>query len=86
MDEMGSEDVPVTVNYILNVTRDKKLSFVCVSFGCNLFFIAAITQPEINNSIDVMVGLAPAGILKNAQTRSLKLLDRFWDGIMVNKT
>jgi hypothetical protein len=42
---MGSEDIPGSINYILNLTGEKKLSFVCLSFGCTLFFIAMIVQP-----------------------------------------
>jgi lysosomal acid lipase/cholesteryl ester hydrolase len=81
---MGSEDIPGSINYILNLTGEKKLSFVCLSFGCTLFFIAMIVQPELNNSIEVAVALAPSGRLSNVQNAfATKFLAPYWDEIEV---
>ena len=64
-DEMGSEDIPASLKYVLNTTGEKKLSFVCLSFGCTLFFIAMMVEPELNKSIDVAVTVAPSSSLIN---------------------
>ena len=31
-----------------------------IKMGCAIFFVAMITQPELNNKIEVMMALAPA--------------------------
>ena len=50
-DEIGSEDIPASLKYVLNITGEKKLSFVCLSFGCTLFFIAMMVGPERPSSL-----------------------------------
>ena len=82
-DEMGSEDIPASINYILELTGEKQLSFICTSFGCSLFFIAIITQPELNNSIDILLAWAPSVSLKNVKNPIAepiaKFVERHWD-------
>ena len=78
-DEMGSEDIPASINYILELTGEKQLSFICGSFGCSLFFIAIITQPELNNSIDVLLAWAPSVSLKNVKNPIAKFVERHWE-------
>ena len=76
---MGSEDIPASINYILELTGEKQLSFICGSFGCSLFFIAIITQPELNNSIDVLLAWAPSVSLKNVKNPIAKFVERHWE-------
>lgn len=82
-DEMGSIDVPDTIRYILNYTGEKTLSFICKSFGCNLVFISMIVQPELNESVDVLLALAPAAGLRNVQNPTLNFIHRHWNAIEV---
>lgn len=56
---MGSQDIPASIKYVTNLTKEKKVIYICLSFGCTLFFIAMSTQPALNDAIDVMVALAP---------------------------
>ena len=60
-DEMTTEDVPASLNYVLKTTGSEKISFVCLSFGCTLFFMALIAKPELNNAIYVAIAIAPTG-------------------------
>lgn len=76
---MGSEDVPASINYILEFTGEKKLSSICGSFGCTLFFIALISQPELNESVDVVLAWAPSVSLKNVKNPIAKFLERHWE-------
>ena len=76
---MGKEDVPASINYILEFTGEKQLSCVCGSFGCTLFFIAMITHPELNDSIDVLGAWAPSVSLKNVTNPIAKFVERHWE-------
>ena len=83
--EMGSEDIPASLNYVMNVTGEKKVIYVCLSFGCTLFFIAVSTQPELNSAIDVMVALAPSTSLTNIKDPLLNYyIIPFYDLIQVS--
>ena len=83
-DEMGSEDIPASLKYVLNITGAKKLSYVCLSYGCTLFFIAMITEPELNNSINVAVTLGPSTSLKNVRKPFVKyFFEPFWEEVVV---
>lgn len=64
-DEMGQMDIPASVNYVLKVSQQDKLVFVCLSFGCTLFFIAASTHPSLNQQVDVVFALAPSTRVAN---------------------
>lgn len=64
-DEMGHQDIPASFNYVMRVTGQKKLVFICLSFGCTLFFIAAATYPSINQNVDVVFALAPSTRVAN---------------------
>jgi hypothetical protein len=81
---MGSEDIPASLNYVMNLTGEKKVIYICLSFGCTLFFIAMSTQPELNNVIDVMVALAPSTSLTNIKDPLLNYyIVPFYDLIQV---
>lgn len=56
---MGRYDVPATIDYVLNATGQRTLSFVGHSMGCALFYIAMMERPQYNSKIDVMISLAP---------------------------
>jgi len=58
-DELGRYDLPASVDYILETTGQKKLSYVGYSLGCTLFFISAVENPDFNDKIEMMIGLGP---------------------------
>lgn len=52
---MGKFDIPASVNYVLNETKQDKLAaFFGYSLGCTLFYIAAIENPKLNDQIDMV--------------------------------
>lgn len=68
---MGRFDIPASIDYILNVTGQDKLSaYIGYSLGCTLFFIGAIDKPKLNNQVEMMIGLGP--------TASIAHLDNFY--------
>jgi len=58
-DELGRYDIPASVDYILKRTQQKKLTYVGYSLGCALFFISAVDHPQLNDQIEMMIGLGP---------------------------
>ena len=56
---MGGIDVPTIMQYILSLTNQKSLVYICHSLGCALLFIAMNEHPELNDSVDVMFALGP---------------------------
>ena len=58
-DELGRYDLPASVDYILELTGQKKLSYVGYSLGSALFFVAAVENPDFNDKIEAMIGIGP---------------------------
>ena len=68
-EELGQYDLPNSIDYILRVTGQEKVSYVGYSLGCAIFYVAANLRPELNDKIEVMIGLAPTStvqVLDNA--------------------
>ena len=80
---MGAEDIKASLKFIMNLTREKKLSLICTSFGCNLFFIALSTFPELNSAIDVIVAFAPTASVFNSEIPIKKIMLLFHDQFRV---
>ena len=79
---MGNYDIPAVIEYILNQTGQPKLIYVGHSLGSAMFFIAMINNPELNDKIHVMIGLAPASSMAFFKNY-LRLLSPFVDQIAV---
>lgn len=56
---MGRYDLPANIDYILNVTRYQKLIYIGHSMGTTVFYVGVSLRTELNDKIDVMIGLAP---------------------------
>lgn len=80
-EEMGSQDLPATIDYILLNTSQSKLSYVGFSQGTTIFFVMASMRPEYNEKINHAVLLAPVAWVshikypfKDILTQNLKQL------------
>lgn len=82
-DEMGLYDVPANIEFILNVTLKAKLIYIGHSMGATMFYIATIRHPELNNKIDLMIGLAPVASMAHFSS-PVKLLAPHVDAIQVS--
>nr|CAH0102067.1 unnamed protein product [Daphnia galeata] len=59
-DEMGNYDIPASIDYVLNATGEEKLAaYFGYSLGVSSFFMGAIQHPELNEKVEVMIGLGP---------------------------
>ena len=57
---MGRYDIPASINYVLTATNETKLAaYYGYSLGCSLFFIGASVYPELNDRVEIMIGLGP---------------------------
>ncbi|KZS16468.1 putative Lipase 3 [Daphnia magna] len=75
-DEMGKYDIPAVINFVLDKTGRRTMSYIGHSMGCAVFLICMSLRPEFNAKIDVMIALAPAASLAEAQT-SIRYQARF---------
>lgn len=57
--EMAVKDIPSNIDYILELTGNKKISYVGHSQGTTIFFAFISELPEYNDKVNVMHALAP---------------------------
>ncbi|KAF8761601.1 alpha/beta-hydrolase lipase region [Rhizoctonia solani] len=60
IDEFCLFDIPDSIEYILNLTKSKSLSYVGFSQGTAQAFAALSIHPALNEKIDIFIALAPA--------------------------
>lgn len=58
--EMGTEDVPSAIDYILHKTKKQQLNYICHSQGCTALLVTLSTKPEYNSKIGSAYFLSPA--------------------------
>ncbi|XP_057339984.1 lipase 3-like [Microplitis mediator] len=58
--ENGMYDVPATINYILSLTNQSKLSLIGHSMGGTEILVLLSTRPEFNNKVNIAITWAPA--------------------------
>ncbi|XP_053609621.1 lipase 3-like [Plodia interpunctella] len=75
-DEIGRYDVPASIDYILDKTKQKKLAYIGHSQGTTTYFVMTSEFPEYNNKISVMIALSPVSYLSHTQNPILPLLSR----------
>jgi pimeloyl-ACP methyl ester carboxylesterase len=58
-DEHGQEDLPAMLEHVLATTGRQRLVYIGHSMGTTAFWIMMNARPEMNASVELMVGLAP---------------------------
>lgn len=64
LDEFSMFDVPNTIDYILDITQQKQLSYIGFSQGAAQGLAALSINHELNSKINAFIGLSPAMIPK----------------------
>ncbi|KAG5865623.1 hypothetical protein JTB14_010373 [Gonioctena quinquepunctata] len=77
-DELGSIDLPATINYVLERTGTDGIYYVGHSQGTTAYYVMVSTRPEYNEKIRVQVSLAPVAFMKH-MTSPLLRFAAFWD-------
>jgi pimeloyl-ACP methyl ester carboxylesterase len=75
-DEMAKYDLPTVINYILNVTGQKTLSYVGHSQGTIMGF-AGFEDAAVASKVNVFVALAPVAWVKHSKSKLLNVLAAF---------
>ena len=60
MDEFAFHDIPNTIEYILETTQQKSLSYIGFSQGTAQAFATLAIHPQLNSKVNVFIALAPA--------------------------
>ncbi|KAK6956391.1 hypothetical protein Daesc_001668 [Daldinia eschscholtzii] len=60
IDEFAFHDIPDTINYILETTKQKSLSYIGFSQGTAQAFASLAVHPKLNEQVNVFIALAPA--------------------------
>jgi len=60
MDQFAFHDIPDTIDYILDTTKQQSLSYIGFSQGTAQAFAALSIHPALNDKVDVFIALAPA--------------------------
>ncbi|XP_070073656.1 lipase 1 [Drosophila takahashii] len=69
--EMGTEDLPAQIDYILTYTQQSGLHFVGHSQGCTTLMVLLSMRPEYNEKIKTATLLAPAVFMQNSQSQMI---------------
>ncbi|EFA02251.1 lipase 1 [Tribolium castaneum] len=65
IEEMGYYDLPVTIDYILNITNQKDLFYLGHSIGSSTGFITCSLRPEYNSKIRLFMALGPLAHIRH---------------------
>ncbi|KAI5951731.1 TGL1 [Candida jiufengensis] len=60
LDEFAIFDIPNTIDYILNATKKKKLTYIGFSQGSAQAFASVSINSELNSKIDQLIAISPA--------------------------
>jgi lysosomal acid lipase/cholesteryl ester hydrolase len=60
MDEFAFHDIPDTIDYVLNTTSQRTLSYIGFSQGTAQAFATLSIHPGLNEKVNVFIALAPA--------------------------
>ncbi|XP_063697757.1 lipase 1-like [Culicoides brevitarsis] len=63
--EMGMEDIPAAIDYILRKTERQKIHYVGHSQGCTALLVTLSMRPEYNEKIASAYLLSPAAFMQN---------------------
>lgn len=73
---MGYYDLPASIDYILNNTGYKKLTYIGHSMGTTMYFVLGSTRPEYMDKVMAMVALAPVAFPWNIRSPLANFLMR----------
>ncbi|KAL0883487.1 hypothetical protein ABMA27_016855 [Loxostege sticticalis] len=78
--EMGTYDLPATIDFILEKTGKENLSAIGHSMGTSIAYILGSTRPEYNQKISVFISLAPIAYLTHVSP-AVKATVKLWPAI-----
>ncbi|KAL3247018.1 hypothetical protein MRX96_057296, partial [Rhipicephalus microplus] len=58
-EEIGTQDLPAVIDYIMNVTNFTKVGLLTTSQGTTASLVLLSMRPEYNQKVNILVGYAP---------------------------
>ncbi|CAL7949363.1 unnamed protein product [Xylocopa violacea] len=84
--ELGTYDLPATIDYIIEQTNCNQLFYIGHSQGTTQFLVMMSQKPRYNTKIKLMIGLAPAAFTGNIRGPVTKLAKLTYFGVWVGET
>lgn len=75
--EIGTQDLPAMIDYILETTGREKLFYLGHSQGTTVFFAMASERPEYQSKIEAMFALAPIVFCGRMKSPFFQILSHF---------
>lgn len=72
--EIGCNDLPAMIDYVLHATGKEKLKYIGHSQGTTSFFVMASERPEYNEKIGLMIALSPVAYMSNAKSPFVRMV------------
>ncbi|XP_031623181.1 lipase 1-like [Contarinia nasturtii] len=79
--EIGTKDLPATIDYILKKSNYSQLHYIGHSQGTTAFFVMTSERPEYNEKILSMTAMAPAVYMGHVDNEILILISRYLSSI-----
>jgi len=74
---LGQHDVPANIKYIVQHTKQQKITYVAHSQGTSQFFVAAQDEhvkPIVDEHINLFIALSPVSFMKHQTSTLLKIV------------
>jgi lysosomal acid lipase/cholesteryl ester hydrolase len=81
---MGNYDLPVTIDYILNITNQQNLYFLGHSIGSSAGFISCSLRPEYNKKIRLFLALGPLANVRHTLNPLHKIIFSMGSALVVS--
>lgn len=74
-DEIGTQDLPATIDYVLNHTNQQDLHYIGYSLGTTYLFVLLSMKPEYNTKIKLATCMSPMAFWTDMPLKLKKAVD-----------
>lgn len=82
--EMGTIDLPNTIDYILDKTGEPDLNYVGHSMGTAIFYVLCSERPDYQDKVRSMSAMAPIAYLNHVKSPIMTFLSSVADPLAVS--
>lgn len=82
--EIGTYDLPASIDHILNHTSERQLYFIGLSQGSTIMYVMLSALPEYNEKIKAYLNMAPCVYMKNLKSKLIHIKAVLLDTIQVS--
>ena len=81
--EMGTKDLPVVIDYIIQTTGFGQIYYAGHSMGTTMFYVLCSELPDYNSKIKTMFSLAPIAFMSHMKSPLIQLISTIGDQLEV---